>query len=84
MPDDFGLSAVLAASDAGLTATWWGLSGDIPEPGDYDSDGKTDIVVYRPSDGYWYQQSPYTADWWGIPGDVPLSLPYIVRNAYYP
>lgn len=32
----------------------WGMSGDIPAPGDYDGDGKTDFCIFRPSNGYWY------------------------------
>ena len=30
------------------------LSTDIPLVTDFDGDGKTDLVVYRPSDGGWY------------------------------
>jgi len=32
----------------------WGLGTDVPVPGDYDGDGKTDIAVWRGEEGTWY------------------------------
>jgi hypothetical protein len=56
----------------------WGLKGDIPETGDYDADGKTDIAVYRRSNGGWYillsstGYTTYGSYLWGLGGDIPL------------
>jgi extracellular elastinolytic metalloproteinase len=59
----------------------FGASTDIPVPGDYNGDGKTDAVIFRPSTGLWY--GPAT----GLPqiviqqvvgqaGDVPIPGDY--------
>jgi hypothetical protein len=44
-------------SSSGYTAyshTYFGLANDLPMPGDYDGDGKTDVALYRPANSTWY------------------------------
>ena len=54
----------------------WGLNGDIPVPGDYDGDGRTDSAVFRPSTGMWYVRDLVTNTvlfyQWGLDGDTPV------------
>lgn len=74
----------------GATGDWshggwtfnWGIAslGDIPSPGDFDGDGKTDVTVFRNSDGYWYIFMSATNSWYvfrfGLPGDIPVPNDY--------
>ena len=43
-----------ATGGGGAFQIYFGATSDIPVPGDYNGDGKTDAVIYRPSTGLWY------------------------------
>jgi hypothetical protein len=53
----------------------WGISDDVPVPGDYDGDGKIDVAVWRPSTGIWHileSTNGYYSRLFGAAGDMPV------------
>ena len=70
----------LFQSTAGFTGIAFGTATDIPAPGDFDGDGKTDLSVFRPSTGVWFQQrstSGFFATQFGQNGDKPIPAGYV-------
>ncbi len=75
------LTWYIVKSSGGAAATTWGAVGDVPVPGDYDGDGKTDVAVWRPSEGGWYFVGSSGASWAyafgsGAAGDRPVPADY--------
>lgn len=83
-------SVLLLLSTSYLLAAVWsptsfygqqfGVSDDLPTPGDYDGDGKADVAVFRPSSGTWFEQrstSGFTAVQFGMNGDKPAPNAFV-------
>ncbi|HEX2054764.1 MAG TPA: VCBS repeat-containing protein [Actinomycetota bacterium] len=45
-------------------------------PADFNGDGRTDIAVYRPSVGGWYQKDSGAPTFWGLRDDIPVAADY--------
>ncbi len=78
LPTDNLVWYILRSSDGGLIAQSFGLtSSDLNVQNDYDGDGKTDIAVWRDTEGrfYWLPSSGMgpTAVQWGSPSDFPVA-----------
>ncbi len=57
-------------------STQWGMTGDVPLPGDFDGDGKADHAVFRPSTNYCFilrsSDGGVTARQFGIAVEQPF------------
>ncbi len=75
-----GVWYVNLSSNGDFKILHWGISTDIPVPGDFDRDGKTDFGVFRPSEGNWYvyksSTNSYVIQHFGANGDVPIPAAY--------
>jgi hypothetical protein len=71
---------VIYSSDGSQHTQQWGFYGDIPVPGDYDGDLKTDFAVWRPSEGKFYvmysSDGSHHTQQWGTAGDIPVPGDY--------
>ncbi|HEX8737972.1 MAG TPA: zinc-dependent metalloprotease family protein [Pyrinomonadaceae bacterium] len=65
----------LLRSQAGFTATQFGISTDKTVAADYDGDNKADIAVWRPATGTWYRlnssNGTFVGAQFGANGDIP-------------
>jgi thermitase len=60
---------------------FFGATTDVPVPGDYDGDGRTDAVIFRPLTGLWYGPRTGASQiviqmTLGQPGDIPAPGDY--------
>jgi len=71
---------VLRSEDLSFYAVPFGLSTDVPVPGDYDGDGTWDTAVLRPSANTWYVNRSTAGILivpFGLAGDKPVPGAFI-------
>ena len=71
-----GIHPTRLSNLSGMGREPFGISEDVPVAGDYDSDGKTDVGVFRPSNGNWYvlrSADGFAALNFGLSGDRPVT-----------
>ncbi len=78
-PEKFGIWYILQSSNSAVRVEHFGLPTDRLVPADYDGDGKADIAVYRPSNGFWYilgSRDGFRAEQFGVATDKPTPADY--------
>lgn len=79
--DQAGMSTIHVEGglNAGNNGANWSFTSCGFSRADFDGDGKTDLSVFRPSDGIWYLNrtgTGFRAQPWGVSGDIPVPGDY--------
>ncbi len=77
--DSTNLWSIQRSSDSVYEYYAWGGDADKLINGDFDGDGRSDVAVWRGSNGTWYlnqSSAGYRFVQWGVEGDVPVTGDY--------
>ena len=68
----------ILGSSQGYISKQWGSPGDIPVPGDYTGDGRSEIAIFRNGSWWMYDLATGMTDGanWGLAGDKPVPMDY--------
>ena len=82
-PNDNNIWYILQSSNGAMRIERFGLREDKLVSADYDGDGKADLAVWRPSNGFWYIKNSngaandsFTSVQFGAAGDRPVPADY--------